>query len=131
MNTAIRSDVAESQAYGTALQKGEIGLQRPQGSNVKGADFITARVGSNGTVDVIVTDVKASTVGKFPKPAATVPPSWLAEVQAAVAPARLGLNDPVLEGQIRAAVQAGRVLPRQVNVDYSPTPQGQGTMTGF
>ncbi|MCB0189100.1 MAG: hypothetical protein KDE31_32750, partial [Caldilineaceae bacterium] len=129
--TAVRADVAESQAYMEALQRGEIGLQRPGGSNVPGTDFITARIRPNGGVEVLVTDVKASTIGRFPSPRTTVPPVWLAEVQAAVAPGRLNLNDPTLEGQIRAAVQPGRVLPRQVNVNYAPTPQGQGRMTGF
>jgi hypothetical protein len=129
--TAVRADVAESQAYMTALQRGEIGLQRPGGSNVPGADFITARIGTSGQVEVLVTDVKSSTVGRFPSPQTTVPASWQAEVQAAVAPGRLNLGDPVLEASIRAAVNAGNVRPRQVNVDYSPTPQGQGRMTGF
>jgi hypothetical protein len=98
---------------------------------VGGTDFITARTTPNTGVEVIATDVKSSTVGQFPTPATTVPPNWMAEVRAAVAPGRLNLGDPVLEGQIRAAVNAGNVRPRQVNVDYSPTPQGQGSMTGF
>jgi len=98
---------------------------------VPGTDFITARIKPSGEVEVLVTDVKSSTVGRFPSPRTTVPPTWQAEVQAAVATGRLNLGDPVLEGQIRAAVNAGNVRPRQVNVDYSPTPQGQGRMTGF
>jgi hypothetical protein len=113
-----------------ALRLGEIGLQRPGGANVPGPDFITARITPKG-MEVIVTDVKASTVGRFPTPATTVPPGWMAEVQAAVAPGRLNLGDPVLEEQIRAAVKAGNVRLRQVNVNYSPSPQGQGRMTGF
>lgn len=129
--TSVRPDVAESQAYMEALHRGEIGLQRPSGSNVPGADFITARIRPDGAVEVLVTDVKSSTVGRFPPPGTAVPPAWFAEVQAAVAPGRLNLNNPALEGQIQAAVQAGRVLPRQVNVNYSPSPQGQGRMTGF
>ena len=129
--TAVRADVAESQAYMEALQRGEIGLQRPEGANVAGTDFITARIGPNGSMEVLVTDVKSSTVGKFPAPRTIVPAEWLGEVQAAVAPGRLNLNDPALETQIRAAVLAGRVVARQVNVNYAPTPQGQGSMTGF
>jgi hypothetical protein len=93
--TAIRADVAESQAYMTALQRGEIGLQRPSGANVGGTDFITARTTPNTGVEVIATDVKSSTVGQFPTPATTVPPNWMAEVRAAVAPGRLNLGDPV------------------------------------
>ncbi|MDV6297232.1 SpvB/TcaC N-terminal domain-containing protein [Rhodococcus aetherivorans] len=131
ITTAVRADVAESQAYMEALQRGEIGLQRPGGANIRGTDFITARITPNGSIEVLVTDVKSSTVGRFPTPRTTVPATWLGEVQAAVAPGRLNLNDPMLESQIRAAVQAGRVLPRQINVNYAPTPQGQGRMTGF
>jgi hypothetical protein len=129
--TAIRADVAESQAYIQARLRGEIGLQRPSGANVKGTDFITARTRPDGTMEVIVTDVKASTVGKFPKPSTSVPREWMAEVNAAVAPGRLKLGNPALEAQIRAAVSTGRVVLRQVNVNYAPTPQGQGSMTGF
>ncbi len=129
--TGVCADVAESQAYMEALKRGEIGLQRPGGANVPGTDFITARITPNTGVEVIVTDVKASTIGRFPTPATMVKPSWMAEVQASVAPGRLNLGNPVLEGEIRAAVNAGNVHPRQVNVNYSPTPQGQGRMTGF
>jgi hypothetical protein len=127
----VRADIAESQAYMEALNRGEIGLQRPVGSNVSGVDFITARHTPNGQIEILVTDVKSSTRGKFPSPETTIPPTWQAEVQAAVAPGRLNLGDPVLESQIRAAVQAGDLRLRQVNVNYSPTPQGQGRMTGF
>jgi RHS repeat-associated protein len=129
--TAVRADVAESQAYMEALRRGEIGLQRPGGANVPGTDFITARIRPDGAVEVLVTDVKASTVGRFPRPSSTVPTTWHGEVNAAVSPGRLNLNDPALESRIRDAVTSGRVVPRQVNVNYSPSPQGQGRMTGF
>jgi len=132
MITSIRADVAESQAYGTALQKGEIGLQRPTGANVQGADFITAtlREGSATEVDfVIATDVKATTTGRVPVPKATMPGSWRVEVNNAVAPGRLKLGNPVLEDAIRAAVKAGRVRLRQVSVNYSSA--GQGSITGL
>jgi hypothetical protein len=123
--TAIRADVAESEAYKAALLKGEIGLQRSLGANVNGTDFITAVRNPAGQIEVLVTDVKMSTVGKFPKPSSTVPAAWRAEVEAAVAPGRLKLGDAALEEEIRAAVRANRVRSRQVNVDYSPAGQGQ------
>ena len=88
--TAVRADVAESQTYMAALMRGEIGLQRPSGSNLSGPDFITARLNpQTGIVEVVVTDVKALTVGKFPTPATQMPTTWTAEAQAAVAPGRL------------------------------------------
>jgi hypothetical protein len=123
--TSIRADVAESEAYKAALLKGEIGLQRPQGANLPGSDYITAARNPGGQIEVIVTDVKMSTVGKFPSPRAGVPATWRAEVQSAVAPGRLRLGDAALEQEIRAAVASGRIRSRQVNVDYSPTGQGQ------
>src|SRR5262249_17269099 len=42
VGTAIRPDVGESEAYKEALTRNEVGLQRPTGANVPGADFITA-----------------------------------------------------------------------------------------
>jgi hypothetical protein len=129
MKTAIRADVAEAEGYKAALLRGEIGLQRPQGANVPGTDFITAARNAQGNIVIIVTDVKMSTIGRFPTPRSAVPPAWQAEVRAAVAPGRLNLNDPVLEQEIRAAVAAGRIRSRQLNADYSPA--GQGQITGF
>jgi hypothetical protein len=81
--------------------------------------------------EVVVTDVKASTVGKFPTPRMQMPPEWMAEAQDAVALGRLDLGDPVLEGQIRQAFANGNVVLRQINVNYSPAPTGQGSMTGW
>jgi hypothetical protein len=129
INTAIRADVAEAEGYKAALLRGEVGLQRSQGANVKGTDFITAAPNAQGVMEVIVTDVKMSTTGRFPASRSTVPPAWVEEVRAAVAPGRLKLNDPILEQQIRDAVAAGRIRSRQLNADYSPA--GQGRITGF
>lgn len=65
--TAIRADIGESEAYKQALLRGEIGLQRPMGANVRGVDFITAvREGATGIKNIICTDVKTSERGKFP-----------------------------------------------------------------
>ncbi|RPI53313.1 MAG: hypothetical protein EHM55_14175 [Acidobacteria bacterium] len=84
----------------------------------------------NGTVaEVVVTDAKTTSVGNFPTPSTTLKASWRAEVDAAVAPGRLDLGDPVLEQQIRDAVAAGHVRLRQINVNFSPG--GQGSTTGF
>jgi Domain of unknown function (DUF4157) len=127
--TGIRADEGEAAAWRAALARGEIGLQGPTGSNVPGGDFYTAEIDANGQVTLIATDVKLSTVGNFPRPATSIKPTWMAELQAAVAPGRLNLGDPVLENAIRAALTAGRVRIRQLNADYSPT--GGGTITGF
>jgi hypothetical protein len=129
--TAVRADVGESQAYMSALRfQGEIGLQRPSGANVRGTDFITAGIDpQSNLMEIIVTDVKTSTTGRFPKPETQVPAEWMKEVRAAVA--RLDLGDPALEQQIRQALQQGRVRLRQLNADYSSRPQGQGTIRGW
>ncbi len=94
----MRGTGAEFEAYNTALhRRGEIGIQRPGRVNEGGPDFITARVAPNG------------------------PPGWMGEVQAAVAPGRLNLGDAALEAQIRAAVTAGNVTMRNLQVRISPT----------
>ena len=133
MITSIRADVAEGEAYKAALGRGEIGLQRPTGANVTGTDFITAvvRPGTKQVREVLITDVKASVVGKAPVPKTTIPGSWQAEVNNAVGPGRLNLGDAALENEVRMAVQQGRVRLRQLNVNYSPSAQGQGQITGW
>jgi hypothetical protein len=128
LRTAIRADIGESEAYKEALRRGEIGLQRPMGANVSGADFITAVVDDvTGYVEIIVTDVKTTEVGRFPRPKASIPGTWQLEVQEALN--RLDLNDPQLEGRIRAAHQLGQVRMRQLNVNYSKL--GRGAITGW
>jgi RHS repeat-associated protein len=131
VNTAIRPDIAESQVYGTCIFiLGEIGLQRPVGANIPGADLITARRNALGEIQILVTDVKASIRGVFPRPASGSPKQeWMAEVEKAISPERLNLGNPALEAEIRSAYDSGRVSLRQVNVDYSP--KGQGRMSGF
>ena len=121
--------MAEAEACKAALRRGEIGLQRPQGANINGTDFISAAPNAQGVMELIVTDVKMSTTGRFPAPRSTVPPAWVAEVRAAVAPGRLNLDDPILEQQIRDAVAAGRIRSRQLNANDSPA--GPGRITGF
>lgn len=109
------------------MQRGEIGLQRPLGANVRGADFITAVRDSNKNIVIIATDVKTTTVGKFPVPKQTLSDSCLNQVPRAVD--RLAGLDPALENEIRSAAQNGRIIRRQIRVDYSP--QGQGSVAGF
>ncbi len=133
MNTAIRADVGESEAYKAALARGEVGLERPGGANVPGADFITAGRNAKGEMVVYANDAKTSTVGNFPKPATGAPPrTWQQAVQDAVDPQRLKLpNNPKLEAEIRDAVAKGRVVRRQVNVNYSPAGQGNIQFQSF
>jgi hypothetical protein len=124
LKTAIRADRGESDAYKEALRRGEIGLQRPMGANVRGVDFITATTDGS---EILVTDVKTSEAGKFPLPKTTIPGDWLSEVWQAVE--RLTLNDRALVARIKDAHQRQRVRLRQLNVNYSP--QGQGLITGW
>ena len=93
--TSIRADIAESQAYNVALRRGEIGLLRPEGANVPGVDFITARqIGNTGAYEILITDVKASTICEFPSPKTTIRADWIAEARASVD--RLALGDATL-----------------------------------
>lgn len=127
VNTAIRADLGESAAYKAALSKGEIGLQRPGGSNVPGVDFITAGKDSTGQMRIYVNDAKTSGVGNFPRPKSAIPAAWHDEVSDAVSSGRLKVDDPALEAEIRDAAAKGNIVRRQVNVDYSPS--GQGNIT--
>lgn len=83
--TAIRADLGETEAYKEALHKrGEIGLQRPMGANVRGSvDFITAVKNLQGNdVEIVITDVKTTTAGrKSPKPKTYIPGTWQVEVR--------------------------------------------------
>ena len=130
--TSIRADIAENEAYKVALfVRKEIGLQRPTGANVTGADFITAvlRPGTRKVQEVIVNDVKASVAGRFPVPKTSMPGTWRSEVQNAVSPRRLNLGDPALEAEIRTAVPTGPRSPAANQCNYSFP--GQGLITGW
>jgi hypothetical protein len=130
VSTSTRPSIAEAEAYKEALRRGEIGLQRPAHANAPGTDFLTAvRDRITGQYRIVVTDVKSSTRGEFPSARTALSPTWLQEVQDAVAPGRLDLGDPVLEAQIRAAVADGRISIRRITVDYSAA--GQGAIRGF
>jgi hypothetical protein len=130
VKTATRPDVGESEAYKAALAKGELGLERPQGVNVPGrADFITAARDAVGKLWIIGNDAKtvSSASSSHPEPAEFMPTPWRAQIKAAVERASFG--DPALEAELAAALNAGRVMLRQVNVDYRPT--GQGDISGI
>jgi hypothetical protein len=130
--TAIRADLGEAEAYKEALHKrGEIGLQRPMGANVRGVDFITAVKNPHGNIEIVITDVKTTTTGRrAPTPKTYIPRTWQMEVQEAIA--RLKLNDPNLEIKIREAYKLGRVRLRQLHVNYAPDPaHGMGKTTGW
>ena len=114
------------------MNQGEIGLQRPGGVNHSGPDFITAaRDNSTGEMNIFVNDAKSSVVGRFPTPSTSIPLTWGDEVQSAISPIRLNVGDAALEAEIRAAFDNGNVFPRQININYSPAPSGQGSITGF
>lgn len=154
--TAIRADIGESEGYKQALLRGEIGLQKPMGANVRGVDFITTiRVGA-GIREIVCTDVKTSGVGRFPPVKSFLPGTWQTEVRDAVSRlGELGLVvmrtdiagvDPFplpgsaalqqlellrLKNAIIEAFTAGRVRPqpRRLTADYSPA--GQGVISGW
>ena len=100
---------------------------RGSGANVTRGDFITTVLdpATKQVREVLVIDINATVAGKSPMSKTIIPGSWRTEVNAAVSPGRLDLDDAVLENGIRAAVQEGRVRLRQLNVNYSPSPQGQ------
>jgi hypothetical protein len=134
MATAIRADMGEAEAYKQALARGEIGLQRPMGANVRGADFITARIDAKGAAEIIVTDVKTTTTGaSAPAPKKELPGSWAIEVDKAVE--RLSLGNKDCEDAIRSAHKAGSWkanAPRQIRVNYADeSSNGQAAITGW
>lgn len=126
MITAIGADVAESNSYLWALQRGEYGLSRAAGANRIGADSITAaRV--DGRMTIFVNDAKYSTTGAYPAAGSAMPKSWWRETWSAVSSGRLNLGDAALEAEIREAFFAGRVQMRQLNV--ANLPSGQVSVT--
>lgn len=151
-NTSIRPDIGESEAYKSALLRGEIGILRPMGVNLSGVDFITAIRGAGTSItEVVCTDVKTSTLGKFPRAKTITPASWLAELHDAISDRRFNLKifttdiqpsalhpaTPAtsdfdllsLKSNIRYAVISNKIRLRQLNVNYSPA--GQGKVTGW
>jgi hypothetical protein len=127
--TSIRADAGENLAYQAALKAGEIGLERPQGTNVPGRpDFITAARDPDGELWIIANDAKtrSSDKGSFPEPEPGLRPGWDAHVRAAAERARF--DQARLAAEVKAAYRAGRVWVRQVNVDLAPP--GQGATSG-
>ena len=125
----IRADVGEARAQGVALRKGEILLESTQGTNVSGrSDFVTATRDASGKMWVIANDAKtrSSSDSSFADPTPGLRPGWHAQVKAAVD--RATQSDPALGAELQAALSAGRVWVRQVNVDLSTA--GQGAVSG-
>jgi soluble cytochrome b562 len=126
LTTSIRADVGEWQGYGEAVfNKGEIGILPPGKANARGLDFGTASRNADGELEIFASDAKTSTIGSFPEPAETVKAAWKQELSEAIDNFD---GDPGLRAELRDAFDAGRVYPRQVNIDYSPSPGGQGAM---
>lgn len=122
--TSIRAGIGESTAYNQALRRGEIGLSRPlyanRGGAAHGPDFITAARNAESEMFILVNDAKTSSAGKFPTPAAELKDTWRGAVGKAVSNVSLEGN-LALEQEIRTAYAEGRVVLRQLNVDYSPS----------
>jgi hypothetical protein len=126
----VRADVGEAEAYKAALQAGEIGIERPQGANVKGrADFITSARDASGEMWIIANDAKTMSSPKsaFEAPKPGLRPGWDAQVKAAID--RASFSDPKIKPELEAAYKAGRIWVRQVNVNLSPT--GRGAISGI
>ncbi len=134
MATSIRADMGEAEAYRQALQRGEIGLQRPIGANSPGADFITVKRGANGDPEIIVTDVKTTTTGRAPPtPKQSLPKDWIKEVDDAIG--RLSLGDSDCAAAIQKVYDTGtwkNQKPRQLHVNYaSDSSSGAATISGW
>jgi hypothetical protein len=116
MKTSIRADQAEFEGYKWALRQGEIGLERPQGVNVRGRpDFITAeKIGADWWI--IVSDVKNYSDGRVPEPQG-MQTSWGPVIRDVIAPGRLDLGNPAAEQAIRDAFAKGRVQFRILGVE--------------
>lgn len=129
--SSIQADLGEAACWREALAtRAEVGLQAPGGVHYPGPDFITAVTFDDGAMTIILTDVKTSTVGKFPSSEPPEPDTWRKWVdEAAQAVASMDLGDPVLEASIRQALDDGRVEFRQIEADYSP--EGQGRTRGW
>ncbi len=128
ITTGVRAQTAESTAYDGRLNRGEVGVLAPVGSNVPGPDYVTAVRLPNGDYEIVVGDAKSRVSGAsaFGRVRNTLPASWQTEVNNAIAPGRLGLGDPVAEQAIRDAWAQGRVRIARDTIDYSP--QGQGRL---
>ena len=128
LRTSQMAAGGEIESYKALLINGEVGLRRPGHANAPGADHITARLDPlSDEWTIYVNDAKSSSQGSFPSPKTSIPTTWGEGVRDAIAPGTLDLDNPMMEQAIRDAYEAGRVYPRQINVDYSPA--GQGSIT--
>jgi hypothetical protein len=127
LRTGIDASGAEFESFKQAVfEKGEIGIQSPGHANVSGVDFVTARRGAGGKMEVLLNDATLNP-NKVPK---TTPPStWVSEARDAVAPGRLDLGDAALEQEVRDAVTAGQLRVRTLTVNL--TPQGTVNTVGW
>lgn len=125
--TSIRADLGEISGYKARLERGEIGLERPQGANRPGPDYITAARGADGKMWININDAKARVraSSSFGRTKSALPETWKEAVDDAVSPLRLRLRDPKLEAEIREAWRQGRFRIRRDTIDFSPTRQAR------
>jgi hypothetical protein len=127
ITTAIRAQSAEVTAYDARLNRGEIGLIAPVGSNIPGPDYVTAARLANGDCEIVVCDAKSRVgTGAFGQVGTTLPAAWQNEINDALSPGRLNLGSPALEQAVRDAWTKGRVRIARDTIDYSV--QGQGEL---
>lgn len=127
ITTGVRADVGEIMTYNSRLQRGEIGVLAPVGSNIPGPDSATAVRLPNGDYEIVVVDTKSrvSDRSQFGRVRSSLPTSWSDAVEAALAPGTLDLGNPAVENALRQAWAAGRVRVARDTVDFSPN--GGGT----
>lgn len=124
--TAIRAQTAEMTAYDARLDRHEIGLLAPAGSNITGPDYVTAVRLPNGDFEIVVGDTKSrvSNTSAFGRVSIALPATWRTAVDDAVA--RLGLANPNDQRAIQDAWAQDRFRIARDTVDYSL--QGQGDL---
>jgi len=128
--TSIPPDISENQVYGAHLDAGELGVLRPQGSNLKGVDSITAKMDFDtqgrpvrGSTKIYLNDATTPTAEKGAKAAYV---DWAGELKAALDPnappgRRLDFGDPRVEAAIRKAAEDGEIYVRIVRTETTPT----------
>lgn len=116
VRTAIDASAAEFEVFNRAVfERGEIGIQSAGGANAPGVDFVTARRGPNGLMEVLLNDATIN-LRKKPK---TIPPSrWVEEAKEAAKKGRLDIGDAELEEEIRQALEQGRSRVRTLTATH-------------
>jgi len=124
--TGVRAQTAEITGYEARLNRGEIGILAPSGSNVPGLDYATAVRLPSGDYEIVACDAKSRAGTRaFGRVRGTLPATWQNAISDAVSSGRLSLGDPALELAIRDAWTQGRVRIARDTIDYSPQGQGQ------